>query len=882
MAAFDPICSGIAEFDQAIDSIRLGDNVVFRVSDLSEFHLFLDPYLTRAVEDKRNIIYVRFASHPPLVEQERYPEIKTVQIPLSHRFETFTVDVHNLIEEEGRDAFYVFDCLSELQTAWATDLMMGNFFQVTCPFLFQLDTVAFFPIIRGKHSLQAIAKIRNTTQLFFDVYSADPVHAQTASRVYVRPEKVWNRFSETMFLPHVYEREEQHFRPLLDGVEASSFYRILNAYQRPGSEQNVDALERFFDLAKISHEHGLDTTEFCNTMCNIMMSRDEQMRLMIRNYFTAADYFEVHSKMVGSGMIGGKACGMLLARKILETDAPEIAEYLEPHDSFYVGSDVFYTYIVENHFWDLKIAQRKSENYFELAEPLRQKLLEGAFSRDMEDQFRLLLDYYGQDPYIVRSSSILEDGFGNAFAGKYDSVFCANQGSMEERLEELEQAIRTVYASTMSLSALDYRRRRGLDRRDEQMALLVQRVSGSYYGPYFMPCAAGVGYSSSPYRFLRSCDTSQGMLRLVMGLGTSAVDRTEGSYPRLVSLDQPEVHYASTSRERHRFSQRKIELISRESREIEQMDPLKIREILPAWLVDRLYEHDGDTETQLRERGERREVLFVSCRGLARDKAMMELFRKLLRTIQNVYRYPVDIEFTINLSQRKEYVINLLQCRPLQTYSALGNTQGAEDAGMPDLTDRIRPEQMLFHCRHTTMGPSQSRKLDYIVYVDPIAYYEMPYVQKNDIARAIGKVNWYFRNRKQQLLLMVPGRIGTSSPELGVPVTFHEISEFCGICEIAESRAGYSPELSYGSHMFQDLVEMEILYTAIFESEQTLAFLPELQSKLPNILGELFPELKNLESILRLTDVSSKECYIQYDMLKEEVVCGFADCAAGE
>lgn len=142
MAAFDRISSGIMEMDTALDNIRLGDNVVWQVTQLQEFQLFLEPYVKQAIADRRNLIYVRFASHEPfLTEQEG---LKIIPVELSHRFETFTVEIHNLIEREGRDAFFVFDCLSELQTAWATDLMMGNFFKLTCPFLFQLDTVAFF------------------------------------------------------------------------------------------------------------------------------------------------------------------------------------------------------------------------------------------------------------------------------------------------------------------------------------------------------------------------------------------------------------------------------------------------------------------------------------------------------------------------------------------------------------------------------------------------------------------------------------------------------------------------------------------------------------------------------------------------------------------
>ena len=141
MAAFDRVSSGIPQMDKCFDNIRLGDNVVWRVDRLEDFSLFVKPYAEQAIRDGRNLIYIRFASHPPFFEER--PGIKIVNVELSHRFETFTVAIHEIIRQEGYDAFYVFDCLSELQTAWATDLMMGNFFQVTCPYLFSLDTVAF-------------------------------------------------------------------------------------------------------------------------------------------------------------------------------------------------------------------------------------------------------------------------------------------------------------------------------------------------------------------------------------------------------------------------------------------------------------------------------------------------------------------------------------------------------------------------------------------------------------------------------------------------------------------------------------------------------------------------------------------------------------------
>nr|MCR5625390.1 PEP/pyruvate-binding domain-containing protein [Lachnospiraceae bacterium] len=435
MAAFDRVKSGIPEMDIAFDNIRLGDNVVWRVTDLESFKLFMNPYLEQAKLDKRKIIYFRFASHEPLVED--CPEIETIEIPLSHRFETFTVDIHNIIEKAGKDVFYVFDCLSELQAVWATDLMMGNFFRVTCPFLFILDTVAFFPVIRGRHSVQSINKIVDTTQLFFDVYS-------DKRNVYVRPVKVWRRNSDTMFLPHAYNPETGYFKPILDGVKSSRFYQTLGHAQRTAEEQYSDSWDRFFNRTKLKLESGLDISEECNRICNIMMTRDDKMRKMVKKHFTTEDYFNVRNHMVGTGMIGGKSCGMLLARAIIRNTEPDIDEVLEPHDSFYVGSDMYYTYIVDNDLWDLRIEQRTPEGYFSLATEFADKIMKGTFSEALKEQFGRIIEYYGQDPYIVRSSSILEDGFGNAFAGKYESVFCSNRGSYEDRLAELENAIKIV------------------------------------------------------------------------------------------------------------------------------------------------------------------------------------------------------------------------------------------------------------------------------------------------------------------------------------------------------------------------------------------------------------------------------------------------------
>lgn len=183
--------------------------------------------------------------------------------------------------------------------------------------------------------------------------------------------------------------------------------------------------------------------------------------------------------------------------------------------------------------------QKTEEGYFEAAKDLKERLLSGYFPEEIMEHFQQIIEYFGSSPIIVRSSSLLEDGFGNAFAGKYESVFLSNQGTPEKRCERFVEAVKTIYASTMNEDALVYRKQRGLDKLDEQMALLVQRVSGTYHQQYFFPDLAGVGVSYNTYIWNKDMDPEAGMLRLVFGLGTRAVNRVEGDYPRMVALDDP-------------------------------------------------------------------------------------------------------------------------------------------------------------------------------------------------------------------------------------------------------------------------------------------------------------------------------------------------------
>ncbi|MBO7517916.1 MAG: phosphoenolpyruvate synthase, partial [Methanobrevibacter sp.] len=609
------------------------------------------------------------------------------------------LEVHRIIEKEGFDAFYVFDCLSDLQAVWSTDLMMGNFFKVTCPFLFQLDTVAYFPIIRGRHSFDAIAKIRETTQLFLNVHSNSP------EEVYVSPLKVWNRYSQTMFLGHKFNPRTGFVKVLQDGQEVSKYYKTINDSDKHQGGQILDSWERYMLQVRMKYEEGQNIDDECDKICELMMTKDEKMLSKIKEYFTFEDYITIYDRRVGSGSVGGESCGMLLARKIIEKERPDIYRNLEPDDSFYIGSDLFYTYIVSNDLWDLRVKQRTKEGYYKYGKELEEALKNGTFSEEIKKGFIQILDYFGQNPIIVRSSSFLEDGYGNAFAGKYESVFCVNRGSLEERLAAFEEAVKVVYSSTMNISALEYRKINDLDDTDEQMALLVQRVSGSYYGDYFFPTAAGVGFSYSPYSPLPDMDNSKGMLRLVMGLGTKAVDRTKKDYPRIINLDKPEVTMVKDIREKHRYSQHYLDVIDLKNISLHDIPVGDGLDVIPRYAKRVLVEHDREAERMFRDRGERREIVFVNCEGLVKNQEFIDEMKEIMDTLETAYDYPVDIEYTVNVGEDNSFNVNLLQCRPLQV--SINN----ESIEMPE------DKNVFFHIKESSMGMSRKSEIDTICYV---------------------------------------------------------------------------------------------------------------------------------------------------------------------
>ena len=844
MVNYDTASTGLQGFDQVIDYLRLGDNVVWQVDSASDYKKMVDPFVEQATADGRDLVYVRFGDHDPLVTGRTY------HVDASKGFENFATQVHNIIKKVGRKIFYVFDCLTDLLKYWNSDLMIGNFFKVTCPFLYELDTVAYFAIIRGAHTFNTIAGIRETTQLLLDLY-------HVKNRLYIHPLKVWQRYSPTMFFPHLIQGSEAI--SITASAEVSELFSSV-----PRGGERLDYWNVTFNRAKdaLSLDPGLQEG-IKKQLMQMLLGSESRMTRLCERYFTLADILAIASREIGTGFIGGKSVGMLVARKILELDAGDrFAPFLEPHDSYYLGSDIFYTYIVQNGWWKLRTEQKTVEGYYKYAPELKEKLLSGKFPKDIQEQFVQMLEYFGQSPIIVRSSSLLEDNFGNAFAGKYESVFLANQGTPEERYEAFEQAIRTVYASTMNEDALAYRMNRGLFEMDEQMAILVQRVSGDQYADCFFPHVAGVGNSKNLYVWDKSIDMDAGMLRLVFGLGTRAVDRTVGDYARIVCLDDPLRPSPMYSEDLKKYSQHTADLISLTENALTSRD---IEDILSRDIkTDKslFASPDAQTAKRLRELGYTSGKIpqILDFKKLLGSTEFPRVMRDMLATLSAAYDYPVDIEFTANFSKDGRFRINLLQCRPLQT-GGLGKA-----VKLPKIDDSA---DCIFLTKGGFMGGNVHLLLDYIVIVRPREYRLLSERDKYETARHIGLINASLKGKT--VMLIGPGRWGTTTPSLGVPVHFSELSNMSVICEVSSAEAGFMPELSYGSHFFQDLVESGIFYAAIMDGQKDVVYNPDKILRRENLLTSVSPGSEAFSDVIHIAASGGAELYS--DIVSQTLLC---------
>ncbi|MBN1874799.1 MAG: hypothetical protein JXA33_11265 [Anaerolineae bacterium] len=606
-----------------------------------------------------------------------------------------------------------------------------------------------------------------------------------------------------------------------------------------------------------------------------MLSDQLEFVGIAKELFTIRDLIEIRRRRIGRGKIGGKAAGMLLARKILqEADSEDdgenlmdIHEYIEIPESYFIGADVFYDFQLINGFTRYMNQKYRSREEIERDYPkLRAAYIQGHFPGEIIYSLRRVLERVGKVPLVVRSSSLLEVHFGAALAGKYESVFCPNQGSLEENLKALMRAIAQVYASTMSPDALLYRQRMGLVDYDERMAVMIQKAEGFHYRDYFFPMVAGVGYSHNPFRWNPKIQREEGFLRLVAGFGTRAVQRVSHDYPRIVALSHPQLRPYVGARSTRKYSQHFIDVADLNDNTIKT---LPIRDVIGGDFPALRYLatlDKGEYFTPIISRlvpGESRNLV-ITFEQLTQDRHFIALMRKVLKKLERYHKWPVDIEFTLDIKPkypRAVYILHLLQCRPMISAKQRRNIEIPRDI----------PDSALILRSSTLVPQGVVSNVRYIVYVSPEQYANAPnYEAKFEIARVIGRLNKCLED--SVFILIGPGRWGSSDVDLGVKVTYADIYNTKVLVEIPLARGVSIAEPSYGTHFFQDLVEAGILPLPVAPGENGDMLNTQFLCHAPNVLLELLPGDATYQDYVRVIDVPSfaKGAYLELIMNDDE------------
>jgi len=629
--------------------------------------------------------------------------------------------------------------------------------------------------------------------------------------------------------------------------------------------EQADAIIRMSDSNRRKYEARLQ--EIKVVLIRTMISDQLGYLQIARKWFKIEDLQEIRRRKIGYGKIGGKAAGMMLAHRILrEVAMAELRETVRIPESYFIASDLFYTFMATNGLVHWSDQKYKPEEQIRTEYPqIVDDFVKGGFPPDILDQLRGILEEVGKRPVIVRSSSLLEDNFGTSFAGKYESFFCPNQGSNEENLRALTESIARVYASCFNPNALLYRHHKGLVDYDERIAVLLQCVEGEQFDRYFLPHASGVSFSHNLYRWSPQIRKEDGFVRLVWGLGTRAVEAVGNDYPRLVALSHPLLQPVDSPKAIRLHSQRYVDLLDLQENTFKT---LPVGEVLsprhPAVRFIAQVDEDGylaPLQTTLVDRSR----LVLTFDGLMKRTPFAARMKALLNILEEHYHSAVDTEFALEIlepdSLHPDVRISLLQCRP----------QSRMETEMEvELPTHIPTDDIIFATRR--MVPrGKVHDIRWVLFVPPEEYFSLDSAGRTTLERSIGLLNKLLE--KECFICVGPGRWGTSTPNLGVSIAYGDIYHTSALVELTGE--GFAPELepSFGTHFFQDLMEARIYPLALTLGENEVVFNRDFFYKTRNRLTDFLPKAgDSLRTSLRLLKVEDFRPGTTLDLIMNDEV----------
>lgn len=615
----------------------------------------------------------------------------------------------------------------------------------------------------------------------------------------------------------------------------------------------VDALKKYFELGG-SREFTSEDERIGVRVSIITRFLSENLRYITiaKNFITLLAIEKIFDRFIGpsygAGKVGGKSAGMILANEILKNKKqhnPKLKNVYTPR-SWFLTSDGILEFINYNALDEFAFSKYQSLDEIKIEYPFLEYVFKQShFTPEAIFSFSQILDDIKSSPIVVRSSSLLEDSFEASFTGKYKSLFISNTGTKSERLSALMDAIAEVYASTFNPDAIEYRKKNNLIDFREEMGVLIQEVVGHKIGKYFMASYAGVALSHNEFRWSNRINREDGVIRLVAGLGTRAVDRTMDDYPILISPGKPEIRVNHTVKDALKYTQRYIDVINLESKSFEN---ITVEELIkeskgnfPA--IEKIFSFVKDNmlvEPISSLADFAKEDLTITFNNLIQNTDFISQIREMLFELSEAYGGPVDIEFASDGSK-----LYLLQCRPQSQ---------VEIDEIINIPANIPEEHKIFSAsKFVSNGFIDD--IDFVVYVDHEGYSSLETEEDmRYVGKIVSKLNQMLPEKK--FILIGPGRWGSKGDiKLGVPINYSDINRTSLLIEYAKKKSDYVPELSFGTHFFQDLVEANIKYLPLYPDDGNI-FNEEFFKNTPNSLANFIEVPEKFTSIVKLIQVN--------------------------
>jgi len=503
---------------------------------------------------------------------------------------------------------------------------------------------------------------------------------------------------------------------------------------------------------------------------------------------------------IGGGEIGGKAQGLVHIKDILDSHfgAKAFSKFTVgiPHLTV-ITTEMFDRFMEINRLYDLALSDTIDNhiaNAFQKAE----------LPEELVEKLRDLLATI-DTPLAIRSSSLLEDAMKQPFAGVYATKMLPNnQFSDDARLRTLIEAVKFVYASTFFRNAKLYLKAAGRSHEEEKMAVIIQEIVGIRHGNRFYPSISGVARSYNFYS-LGYAKPENGVVSLALGLGKTIVDggRSWTYCPAYPKVDPP---FSST---KDLMTQSQTDFWTVNMGKPPSYDPIRETEYLCKGNLkdadnDGVLKHLASTYDPQSDRitmgvgasGPR--VLNFSPLLQLDDIPLNELLKELLKTCEEAYGSPVEIEFAVNpgLEQSSPWRFGFLQVRPMFV------SKDIVEVGEKELHDNnvlLATEQVL--------GNGMLESIKDVVYVKPDVFSSK---DTGLIAAELDDLNRRLVEDSKPYLLIVIGRLGTSDPWLGIPVQWGQVAGAKSIVETSVDQMNV--DMSQGSHFFHNVTSFHVLY----------------------------------------------------------------------